>query len=92
MTTTLNESVNRGGAFFREMLIPAPKSSRQMFRLFSLYDKETGIAGLAKRINFEKVSASQLYFSILRRPPETRHLIRRDNMSYDAGKHFCEIL
>jgi hypothetical protein len=33
------QSVNRGGAYFREMHVPAPKASRELFRLFLLYNK-----------------------------------------------------
>ena len=90
--TALIQSVNRGGAFFREIRVPAPKTSRELFRLFSLYDKETGISGLADRINFENVTSSQLYFSILRRPPETRHLVGQDNASCDPKQRFCEMI
>jgi hypothetical protein len=63
MSSTLTQSVNRGGAYFREMHVPAPKTSRELFRLFLLYDKETGVSGLAKRINFTDVKSSQIYFS-----------------------------
>jgi hypothetical protein len=92
MPATLTQSVHRGGAYLREIRVPAPKNSRELFRLFSLYDKETGIAGLADRINFENVTRSQLYFSILQRPPETRRLIGHDNTSYDPKRHFCEMI
>lgn len=57
------QSVNRAGAYFREMYVPAPKTSRELFRLLSLYDKETGVSGLAKRTNFADVGSAQLYFS-----------------------------
>jgi hypothetical protein len=92
MSTKLAQSVNRGGAFFREILVPIPKTSREIFRLFSLYNKETGIAGLAKRINFEEVNAWQLCSIILQRAPETSYFSRRDGMSDDPRKRFCEIL
>ena len=92
MPTALIQSVNRGGAFFREIRVPAPKNSRELFRLFSLYDKETGISGFADRINFENVTSSQLYFSILRRPPETRHLVGQDNASCSPKQRFCEMI
>jgi hypothetical protein len=90
--TAVTQSVNRGGAFFREIRVPAPKNSRELFRLFSLYDKEIGISGFADRINFENVTSSQLYFSILRRPPETRHLVGQDNLFCDPKQRFCEMI
>jgi len=90
--TAVIQSVNRGGAFFREIRLPAPKNSRELFRLFSLYEKETGISGLVDRINFENVTSSQLYFSILRRPPERRHLLGQDNASCDPKQRFCEMI
>jgi hypothetical protein len=90
--TKLVQSVNHGGAYLRQIRVPAPRNSRELFRLFSLYEKETGIAGLADRINFENVTSSQLYFSILRRPPETRHLVGQDNASYDPKQRFCEMI
>jgi len=57
-----------------------------------LYDKETGVSGLAKRVNFSKVDCAQLYFSILQRPPESRNVIRLGEETYDPQQHFCEIL
>jgi hypothetical protein len=84
--------VNRGGAYFREMHVPAPKTSRELFRLFLLYDKEAGVSGLAKRINFAELESPQMYFSILQRPPESRNLIRLDDGIYDPRQHFCEML
>jgi hypothetical protein len=90
--TAFAQSVNLGGAYLRQIRVPAPRNSRELFRLFSLYDKETGIAGLADRINFENVTSSQLYFSILRRPPETRRLIGQDNTSFDPKQRFCEMI
>ena len=92
MSLTLTQSVNRGGAYFREMHVPAPKTSRELFRLFLLYDKETGVSGLAKRINFTDVKSSQMYFSILQRLPESRNLVRWDDGGYDPSQHFCEML
>jgi len=92
MPSALIQSVNRGGAYFREMQVSAPKTSRDLFRLFLLYDKDIGLSGLAKRINFEKVTSRQLYLSILQRPPESRHLVRLDDAAYDPSQLFCEIL
>jgi hypothetical protein len=92
MSSTLTQSVNRGGAYFREMHVPAPKTSRELFRLFLLYDKETGVPGLAKRINFTDVKSAQMYFSILQRLPESRNLVRWDDGGYDPSQHFCEML
>ena len=92
MSPMLSQSVNRGGAYFREMHVPAPKTSRELFRLFLLYNKETGVPGLAKRINFMDVGSSQMYFSILQRLPETRNLARWDDEGYDPSQHFCEML
>ena len=34
MSEMLTQSVSRGGAYFREMQVPAPKTSRELFRLF----------------------------------------------------------
>jgi hypothetical protein len=90
--TTSIQSVNRGGAYLRQIRVPAPKNSRELFRLFSFYEADTGIAGLADRINFENVTSSQLYFSILRRPPETRRLVEMDNTSFDPKQRFCEMI
>jgi len=92
MSAMLTQSVNRGGAYFREMHVPAPKTSRELFRLFLLYNKEAGVSGLAKRINFTDVKSSQMYLSILQRPPETRNLVRWDDEGYDPSQHFCETL
>ena len=92
MSAMLTQSVNRGGAYFREMHVPAPKTSRELFRLFLLYNKETGVSGLAKRINFTDVEASQMYFSILQRPPGSRSLVRCEDEGYDPSQHFCEAL
>jgi hypothetical protein len=47
---------------------------------------------LADRINFENVTSSQLYFSILRRPPETRQLVEQDDLSCDPKQRFCEMV
>ena len=92
MSLTLTQSVNRGGAYFHEMHVPAPKTPRELFRLFLLYDNETGVSGLAKRINFTDVKSSQMYFSILQRLPENRNLARWDDGAYDPSQHFCEML
>jgi len=92
MSSSLTQSVNRGGAYFREMHVLAPRTSRELFRLFLLYDKETGVPGLAKRINFTDVESSQMYFSILQRLPESRNLVRWDDGGYDPSQHFCEML
>jgi len=50
------------------------------------------VSGLAKRINFTDVKSSQMYLSILQRPPETRNLVRWDDEGYDPSQHFCETL
>jgi hypothetical protein len=92
MASALTQSVHRSGAYFREMHVPAPKTSRELFQLFLLYDKESGVSGLAERINFEGVRSPQIYFSILQRPPESRNLVRWDDEVYDPRQHFCEAL
>jgi hypothetical protein len=92
MAPKLMQSVHRGGAFFRQMRVPAPKTSRELFRLFLLYDKETGLTGLVKRIGFENVSPSQIYFSVLQRPPDSRRSIQRADGRYDPSQNFCEML
>jgi len=90
--TALTESEYRGGDYFRAMQVPAPKTSRELFRLFLLYDKESGVSGLASRINFDDVKFSQMYFSILQRPPESRHVVQWGDGVYHPDQHFCEML
>ena len=80
------------GRIFGRCTSQPPKTSRELFRLFLLYNKETGVSGLAKRINFTDVEASQMYFSILQRPPESRNLVRCEDEGYDPSQHFCEAL
>lgn len=70
---------------------PAPRSLRETFQLFSLYDSEQGLPALLDRLDLAGVRPDQICRAVLGRPPQDISEATPDR-GYDPRRHLQDAL
>jgi hypothetical protein len=73
------------------MIAPGPTGLRDLFTLFLLYDRESGIEGLVRKVDLTGFDRRKIYHAVLGRRPETNASCRTPD-DYLAADHFLEAL
>jgi len=73
------------------LLIPAPRSPRELLTAFAHYDEQRGIEGFLDAFDFHGVTPHQVYYSVLGRLPESVQAARMA-ADYDARRHMHDAI
>src|SRR5437868_5264326 len=58
-----------------KLRLPMPRTTRELFHLFALYNPAEGLAGLLRRLDFADVKPHQIYQVAHGRAPESIELV-----------------
>jgi hypothetical protein len=71
-------------------VISVPKTPRELFKLFMLFNEEQALDGMLKDVDFSDADPRQIFYTVLRRLPDSKEIARNPN--YSGKRHTQQLL